>query len=178
MPRFIQPKHARTHLPGGSDPLTIGGELAFGEAYKTDNQTINNQSYTQLTSWLNWNVPSPDVIDESTTGLTLVVDGYYLLHGHLAYTGVSAVEMQFHGVFEWGGGEPFVDRIASNPVLSLSTLVLNTEVIWTGVAFVEAGSSVNMYTEQVNAAAVSKTVTAAYMRAVYLCAATSGFPGF
>lgn len=179
MSRFFPPRHGRTHAQGGSDPIPVAaGAVTFGEAYKTANQTIGNQSYTKITSWLNWNVPTPAVIDEATTGLVAVVDGYYALHGYLSYTGVSAVEMQFQGVFEWGAGEPFVDRLAGDPQLSLSTLVLNTDSIWTGVAFVEAGSTVEMWTEQVNAASASKTVTSAYMRMVYLCDAASGFPGF
>jgi len=179
MPRFLPPRHGRTHSPGGSDPIPFpAGAVVFGEAYKTADQTIGNQSYTKLTSWLNWNVPTPAVIDEATTGLTLMADGYYALHGYLSYAGLSSTDTAFFGSFEWGAGEPFVDRLTSNIVRTFSGLAESTDVVWTGLAFVAAGSTVAMWTEQMTTPSASRSVTSAYMRAVYLCPATSGFPGF
>lgn len=171
------PIHAYTHLPTGTDPLATGF-VVFGEAYKTADQTISDSAYTQLTNWLNWNVPSPATIDQATNGLEIIVDGYYLLHGYIDYAGLASTDTGFFGSFEWGSGEEFVDRMTSTVVRTHAGLQESTDVHWSGVAFIAGGSTVTMWTEQITTPSASRAVTACYMRAVYLCSATSGFPGF
>lgn len=58
------PYHARTHLPGGSDPLEVN--LPWAWAWSTSNQTIDNPA--EEASFTNFDTNKPDLFELDTSG--------------------------------------------------------------------------------------------------------------
>lgn len=159
--------HGYTHAPDGTDPIPAStGAAVYGEAYKTANQTITNQSATKLTSWASWVTPNTSYIDQSTNGLDVLVTGYYAVMGYAGMTTGGGVTTQFTASVEWSpfGGDNFVDRIHSVPVQDYTGLDGGLDTYVNGIALITAPATVNLFFYHVTSASGSRVVTDAFIR--------------
>lgn len=179
MARYFLPRHGRTHCPGGSDPIPCL-ERPFGEAYKNTSQEIISSSFTKLTGFDTWNVPTPDIIIDNTEGLSLEVGGLYYLHAFVSWE-LGSFQDTIHspgGFFdswwcslEWGFANGYTDFIHSDVQQvdgNFTTQSLDTTI--SGVAVIEAGTSIKLWVEQASGptSLSNEFVSGAYMRAVLL----------
>lgn len=132
----------------------------IGEAYKETNQIITSGNYTKLTTWDNWTVEDATIIDQATTGLHVMVAGWYHITAMVDW---STVPTDGECVVVIGGGGGVGENITELHSQGSSSRFHNRV---SEIMYVEEDQALDLYVQHISG--TNRTVTFATLKACSL----------